>query len=672
MRLQLAVLATLACAASLVATTFPKPDPDKAFADQKIYDASGRPWRAAREDWDGAKQRVAGDPAWDAWLKRERAGVDAWMAKHRDRVEWVAGWSHDGVSPVDASRLIWTEKIPGEEVQFFTSPSDPHVEITPKILAWWVVEFRGRHVATMARAARLYRLTGDERYAMWAAGQMDFYADNYLKWEPAREGARLFWQTLTEGSNLVKFTETVRLLGDYVAPARRAAWKERFFLPEVAVLNANFQAIHNIATWQRCAVAQVALLFGDDAMWREALDGKFGLRRQMAEGVTSDYLWHEQSLGYNNFVVNAVMTLFTTAGVYGRAGELANEMNIAENLMLSLSTLRFPDGHLPNPADSGAPGTAPNRELYASAARVFPTPLGLEAAAGRRDWDMLLDPLPAPPRASTLPAVTSRNLESTRMALLKSGPWQVFLHYGQLVRSHTQSEALNYSAYFGDVDVSHDTGTVGYGSPLHRSYYTRGANHNVPLVNGEGEDLGPLGERREWVVEHGDPQSPLRGQLLEYSESPARASAAQPRYRADARARRTLEVKGDSLIDTAIIESTAKAPQKLGLALHLQGKVRLAESLLPAKNFADGRPEPFGRWRDVRGASFTDHAEFDVDYGKGVVLHVTLTAPGEFRLWHGSTPDAPPRRRESFYLELSNPATTATFTTTFAPASPAR
>ena len=42
---------------------------------------------------------------------------------------------------------------------------------------------------------------------------MDFYADNYLKWEPQREGARLFWQTLTEASNLVKFTETVRLLG---------------------------------------------------------------------------------------------------------------------------------------------------------------------------------------------------------------------------------------------------------------------------------------------------------------------------------------------------------------------------------------------------------------------------------------------------------------------------
>ncbi len=650
------------------AAPFPKPNPEKAYADQKIYDAAGRPWRAAREDWEGAKQRVATDPAWTDWLKRERATVDAWMARHHDRVEWVAGWSHDGISPKDASRLTWTEQIPGEEVKFLTSPSDPQVEITPKIRAWWVVTFRGKHVDTMARAARLYRLTGDERYAMWAANQVDFYADNFLKWEPAREGARLFWQTLTEASSLVKFTETVRVLGNYVAAPRLASWKEKFFLPEVAVLNANFQAIHNIATWQRCSVAQVALLLHDDAMWRQALDGKFGLRQQMAEGVTSDYLWHEQSLGYNNFVVNAVLTLFTAAGLSGRADELANEMNIAENLMLSLNTLRFPDGHLPNPADSQSPGTAPDRSLYANASRVFPTPLGLEAIAGRRDWDTLLDPPPAAPRASALPPVVSRNLESTRMALLKSGPWQIFLHYGQLVRSHTESEALNYSAYFGGTDVTHDVGTVGYGSPLHRDYYTRGANHNVPLVNGEGEDLGAFSEKREWVVEQGDPQSPLRGRLLAYSESPARVSAEQPRYRADASARRTLEFKGDSLIDTATVETTAKAPQTLGLALHLQGKAKLPESFAAVKDFAKDRAEPFKRWRDVKGATFHDRAEFDVEYPKGVVLHVTLTAPGDFKLWHGSTPAEPPKRRESFYIELAAPAKSATFTTTFAPA----
>ena len=189
-------------AAACVATEFPKPNPERAFAELKEYDSAGRPWRAAREDWAGARDRAARDPTWAGWLRAERAAVDAWIARHRDRVEWVAGWSHDGVSPKDASRVTWTDRIPREETQFFASPSDPRIEITDKLHAWWVVTFRGRHVDTMVRAARLYRLTGEERYAAWAAGQMDFYADNLSRWAPQREGARLFWQTLTEASNL--------------------------------------------------------------------------------------------------------------------------------------------------------------------------------------------------------------------------------------------------------------------------------------------------------------------------------------------------------------------------------------------------------------------------------------------------------------------------------------
>lgn len=649
-RFAVALTLIVLTAAKAAAASYPKPNPDKAFAELKVYDEQGRSWRAAREDWAGAKQRVTADPEWAAWLKRERATVDAWMARHRDRVEWVAGWSHDGISPKDGSRVTWTDKIPREEVQHFSSPSDAQVEITPKLFAWWVVTFRGKHVDTMERAARLFRLTGDERYAAWVVQQMDFYADNYLKWEAPKpeQGARLFWQTLTEASNLVKFTEAVRVLGDRVPAAKLAGWADKFFRPEVGVINKNFQSIHNIATWQRCAAAQVALLLGDETIWREALNGKFGLRRQMAEGITSDYLWHEQSLGYNNFVVRAVMSLFTAAGIQGRAGELAAEMATAENLMIAPTYLRFPDGKLPNPADSGSIGTAPNREVFAEVYRVFPTTLGLEAVAGVREWSTLLDPPPASPRAVVLPEVTSRSFETSRMALLKAGGWQVFVHYGQLVKSHSQSEALNYSAYFGSTDISHDSGTVGYGSPLYKGYYARGANHNVPLVDGEGQEPYSAGELREFSAER------------------ASVSVAQPKYRKDSAATRTLRIEGDRLVDVATVTTTGSAKKELGLALQLQGKVKLPASFATEKDFAKGRPEPFKQWREVRSATYTDRAEFEVAYGK-TTMRVVLEVPGRFRVFHGSTPDVPPKRRETFYLELADPAASATFTTTFSP-----
>jgi hypothetical protein len=314
--------------------------------------------------------------------------------------------------------------------------------------------------------------------------------------------------------------------------------------------------------------------------------------------------------------------------------------------MLAPTYLRFPNGQLPNPADNGGIPIAPNRDLFAETYRVFPTTLGLAEAARVRDWNTLLDPPPVSPRPFTLPPVKSRNLESTRMALLKSGRWQIFAHYGQLTRSHSQREALNYSAFFGDTDVTHDPGVVGYGSPLYRGYYTRGLNHNVPLVNGEGQT------------------PPQAGQLVSYSEQPARLSIAQPKYREDARAERTLSIVNDVLSDTTTLETTT-GPQRLGLALHVQGKVRLPASFVADTTFATGRPDSFTHWREVRSAQFSDRADLEVDYGSNVVLRVTLTAPGEFKLWHGSSPDVPPKRRESFYLELAEPAGKATFTTTF-------
>lgn len=646
------LLASTLAPIECVAVEYAKPHPERYLPELKRYDAQGHPWRAAREDWDGARLRCSQDPAWKEWLGKERAAVEAWMARHRDRVEWVAGWSHDGVSPKDGSRLTWTEKIPGEEVFQFSSPSDSRVEITPKLKAWWVVSFRDRHVDMMRRAALLHRLTGEDRFRDWAAGQMDFYADNYLKWEVQRpdQGARLFWQSLTEATNLVKFTEAVRLIGGSVAPERLESWKTKFFLPEVQVLNRNFQIIHNIAVWQRCAAAQVALLFGDDALWREAIDGRFGLRRQIAAGITSDYLWHEQSLGYNGYVVRALVPLFVAAGLHGRAGELATEMAVAQNLLLAPLILRFPNGQLPNPADNIGIGTAPNPALFFEAYRCLPTSLGLSGAAARRDWDTLLDP-PAdfPAGGSVLPEVTSRSLESSRMAVLRSGPWQVFFHYGQLVRSHAQAEALNYSAFFDGTDLTHDTGVVGYGSPLYRGYYTRGLNHNVPLVGGEGQEgIHP-------------------GELLGFE--PARVSAAQPVYRKGVQARRTLKIESGALVDTVEVVRSAPATGALGLALHLQGVVRRSPSFEADPEFAQGRPAAFRFWRDVRVTQCNQTLELEVETGETRV-QVTVSAPGMFRVWQGSSPDVPPKRRTSLYLEMNDPALgEAVFVTRFAPLS---
>ena len=625
---------------------FPKPDPEQALPFMKVYGADGHPWRVPVEDIAGAKARIAQDPGWAKWVKAEGKALDQWAAHEEDHVDWDCGWYHDFVSPKDASHLTYTDEVPGRDVPFLHSPSDPEVPITPKIMAAWVFAFRSKHAGMIQRAARLYRLTGDQHYADWAISQLDFYSDNYLKFTKRPDGSRLWWQTLDVAVFMITYADSVRLLGDAVTPEHRANWKKTFFDPQVEVLNAHMLQIHNIANWHRCAVASVALVFGDEALWKQALDGPWGFRKQMAQGITSDYLWCEQSMGYTDYVVEGGSRMLTLAGLYGKFGQVTVEASELEDLMLEPTYLRFPDGRLPNPADSGEAIKAPARGTFESVYRIFPTTVGLKEVAGKRSWDTLVDPAPPSPRPAALPPVGSANLATSQMAILKSTGWQVYLHYGQWTASHSQAEALNFEATYNGVDITHDTGTVGYGSPMHKGYYTRGADHNVPLVDGEGE------------------VPPELGKVLSYSADPAEIEAAVPKYRPDSEASRELHFDGESLVDVAKIKTTDGKDHVLGLTFSPQGKAKLGSEFSADTSITDGRPTPFTYWRNVTQAKAHDTLTVDVDYGS-IVMHVTFATKGDFTIWHGSTPDHPPHRRETFYLETKGPA--EEFRTTLSP-----
>lgn len=635
------------------AAHFPKTNAAMAFVEYKYFSSPGRPIRVPIEDWAGAKKRVAEDAAWAQWLAKERAETEDWMERREDRVEWIAGWWHDFVSPQDGSTLTWTPDEPGENTLF--SPSDPEVKLTARLHGGWVFMFRRRHGKEMLNAARLYRLTGEKKYAEWTMKQLDFYADNFHQWPDQFRGkgiwvsrAHLMHQPLDEAVNLISHINAAVWVEAEVAPERKQNWIDKLFRPQAELLDESFQSIHNIACWQRSGMAHVALYTGDEALWKRAIDARFGIRSQLREGVTSDYLWHEQSLGYNYYVVTALQPLFEFASRAGRLEELREEAEIAENLMLAPLALRFGDGRLPTPADSSM--TRVNFGIMADSAHLFPTNIGLHEAAKRHNWNTLIDPpitLPHSAAPQELPSVRGRNLESSRMAVLRNGDWQVFFHYGQIHASHSQTEALNFEATYGETDITHDAGTVGYGSPLHRDYFTTGLAHNIPLIDSVGQS--------DWNP----------GTLIEFDAASGRVEAMQP-YPEGATATRALHIENNIVRDVVSLQTgpEASASLRLGLALHLQGEVQLPAAFVAAKQFAAQRPAAFAFWNDVRGATFQESASFEVVYPT-CRMRVTFQVRGEFRVYHADTPDAPPRRRESFYLETTGQQ--AQFVTTFEP-----
>ncbi len=632
------VILCVALPTALAAARFPKPSPEQAFREMKVFGDDGSPIRTPVEDWEGARQRLQSSQQWQQWLEARRQELDAWAQEPRDKPEYIAGWWHDFVRPTDGGFLEWTPQ--------------PPVDAPPKVFGGWVFGLRSRNGSYMVEAARLWRLTGEVRYFHWAAEQLDFYATNLQRWpiQTSKSKSQLMHQSLDDANMLVRFVETARLLeGDIPAAvqsgwlARLQRWIDKLFRPMTLLLDETFQRVHNIACWQRSAMAMAAIYTRDSALWERAVDGEFGLRRQVRDGITSDYFWLEQSLGYNSYVVSAFLPLFTLAGLEGRLDELRIEAAAVENLMLASNLIRFPGGKLPTPADTtGANRRAPDLALLAGARRVFPTHLGMEHAGKATNWDNLLDPptMPDEPANDTLPEVSSRNLESSRFAVLREGNWQVFFHYGQLDRSHAQAEALNYEAHYGEIDVTHDAGTVGYGSPLHRGYYTQAWAHNVPVIDGAGQD--------GWHT----------GELTAFSAEKAMVSARQATYRKNASASRTLSIEQGTLVETTDITVTDGKPHRLGIILNVQGSADLPASAMTMAT------TPFAHWSNPKEWTTDGPAEVVVRVG-GQRFRVRVEGPSALRVVHATVPDSPPHKRQAIYVEAE--AAQARFRTTWIP-----
>lgn len=603
------------------------------FAELKPRVLAGRPLQVAGEDWDAARSVVRSDEAWRVWARATQARLDAWMSEERDRADWIAGYPHDLVDPATGLPLRWTLQTP-EPIPGATGTAQR------KLHQAWVAFQRGYNLDRIQEAARIYRLTGERRYADWAAGQLDFYAVHYMDW-PLQQlygsRSRMLGQGLDEATAVTRVIDGVRLLGNSVAAERRAMWRDRLFMPIVDNLREAKVGINNISLWHAVATAVIGMEFDDQRLVQEAIDGPAGVRAVMRTGLTTDFIWYEGSLGYQTYVLRALAPLFVQAALHGRAGELQIEMLQAQNMLLAPLALRFDDGMLPTPGDTTARLKAVDRDFFMELRRAVPTSIGLAEAARRRSWDELLDPVPADSALSeVLPPVRSMMLDSIRMALLKSQGWQVFFRYGQLTQHHSHEDALNHEIYFGDTPLSTDPGTVLYGTELHENYFRRAIAHNVALVDGGGQ-IG-------W-----DP-----GELLAFDPTAATIRAAQPRYRPDAVVQRQIRIVDGQLLDrmTTTLKPIAVASKRLGFLFHTDCRLDLdtatAGPALPA-GAPVGRGFSFWEQVTVRDVSVSSSGRL---YCGARVFKAHWTWGTAGRLYVAQVPSTPvPRRRTAVYFE---------------------
>lgn len=72
---------------------FPKTNPAAAFSEWKIYSADRhQPFRMPLEDWDGARDRVDRDPAWQRWYEQLFKPEALLLQRSFQRVHNIACW----------------------------------------------------------------------------------------------------------------------------------------------------------------------------------------------------------------------------------------------------------------------------------------------------------------------------------------------------------------------------------------------------------------------------------------------------------------------------------------------------------------------------------------------------------------------------------------------------
>ncbi|NNC36149.1 MAG: alginate lyase [Hyphomonadaceae bacterium] len=159
----------------------------------------------------------------------------------------------------------------------------------------------------MYDAGQLYTLSGEQKYADYAAKVMLAYADVYPDWglhpeQKEQDPGRMFWQNLNESWWLVHVSQSYGAIKETLSQEQRDKI-ETDLLRNVADFLSDgspttFNKIHNHGTWATAAVGLTGYAIGDDDYVQQALlgldkSGEAGFLKQMDKLFSPDGYYNE-------------------------------------------------------------------------------------------------------------------------------------------------------------------------------------------------------------------------------------------------------------------------------------------------------------------------------------------------------------------------------------------
>lgn len=343
-----------------------------------------------------------------------------------------------------------------------------------------------------------YAFTGDEAMAAKGREILLAYAGKYPAWPyhdvRGRESAsagRMLAQTLDEAVAVIDLAWGYDLLYNSPAftPADRKPIEDDLLRAVVTTLQRNDGGIGNWQSWHNAGMVAVGFCLEDAEIAAAALNGRSGLRFQLAHSVLPDGFWYEGTAAYHFYALQALR--WAAEAAYFAGIDVYREP-VLKSLFDAPLLYTFPDLSFPAVNDSDVFSIRGQSALYELAlARLGdPAYAAVAEAGGGRSLEALLwgpDQRPAVPDT----ALASRDFAGLGAAVLRQGQGaeQLYLHldYGPHGGGHGHPDKLAVILFGLGRQLAPDPARLAYAAPLHGGWYTQTVAHNTVCVDGRSQ-----------------------------------------------------------------------------------------------------------------------------------------------------------------------------------------
>ena len=364
-----------------------------------------------------------------------------------------------------------------------------------------------RNFSLAEDAAWAWTVTGDKKYADFAASVLLGYAERYLNYpmvhaqvndksiDVAAEkngkyssAGHIAEQTLNEAGLMIPLVTAYDLIFDsgVLSSDEKRKIEEDLIRAMADCINVHKTGKSNWQTWHNAALLYAGTVLGDKQMVKQAmLDNENGFVTQMNISVTPEGMWYENSWGYHYYTLSA-LTLIAEGGK--RLGMDIYSHELLRKMYLLAFDYLMADGSLPRFGDA-VNDSPKNHSVNEKAYAVYKDSRLLATLPAEPTWEMIMTGRKADNETVQLQSVSSLIPGAGHAILATNGPGKLTaaLTFGPYGGFHGHYDKLSFVFFGYGKELGVDPGRAAsqaYRLPIHQEWYKATTGHNAVLVDG--------------------------------------------------------------------------------------------------------------------------------------------------------------------------------------------